>query len=145
MAKPLSESEVADLVKIWYKKLDVHAPLVDFLPLLGADGLEMTFPEATLHGLAEFEGWYERVIRIFFDEVHQLKEVKINLQGESAEVNLIVEWQASVWNPPAPKSQRIVLDADQSWVVKRSSQSGEPVIVKYVVNALNYHEGSAKL
>ncbi len=145
MAKPLSESEVADLVKIWYKKLDVHASLLEFLPLLGDDTLEMTFPEATLHGLVDFEKWYERVIRIFFDEVHLLKEVKINLQGDSAEVNLIVEWQASVWNPPAAKSERIKLDADQAWVVQRSEKSGDPVIVKYVVNALNYQEGSAKL
>ena len=145
MAKPLSESEVADLVKIWYKKLDVHAPLLEFLPLLGDDTLEMTFPEATLHGLVDFEKWYERVIRIFFDEVHLLKEVKINLQGDSADVNLIVEWQASIWNPPAAKSERIKLDADQSWVVQRSEKSGDPVIVKYVVNALNYQEGSAKL
>ncbi len=145
MTKPLSESEVADLVKIWYKKLDVHAPLLEFIPLLSDENLEMTFPEATLQGLIAFEGWYERVIRIFFDEVHLLKEVNINLQGDSAEVNLIVEWQASVWNPPAAKSERIKLDADQSWIVQRSSKSGEPVIAKYVVNALNYHEGSARL
>ena len=48
MATPLLESEVSDLVKIWYQKLDVHAPLLDFLPMLGDDNsLEMTFPEAT--------------------------------------------------------------------------------------------------
>jgi len=145
MTKPLTESEVSDLAKIWYQKLDVHAPLLEFIPLLSEENLEMTFPEATLQGLVAFEGWYERVIRIFFDEVHRLKEVNIKLQGETAEVNLVVEWQASVWNPPSAKSERIILDADQSWVVKRSPKSGDAVITKYVVNALNYQEGSAKL
>jgi len=145
MNMQLTESEVQELAAVWYRKLDVHAPMVDFFPLLGEEGIEMKFPEATLHGLAEFEGWYQRVIRIFFDEVHRLKEVTVKLKGDTADVHVVVEWQASVWNPPAANSARIVLDADQTWVVKKSPKTGKAVIVTYIVNGLNYHEGSAKL
>ena len=67
----LTVAEVKQLAAEWYRKLDVHAPLIELLPLVAEDA-EMKFPEATLHGQAEFEGWYEGVIRIFFDEVHTL-------------------------------------------------------------------------
>lgn len=145
MTSQLTESEIRDMAADWYRKLDVHAPLVEVLPFLAEDDLEMVFPESTLHGLAEFEGWFERVIRIFFDEVHKLKEVSVTFNGDTADVHVVVEWQASVWNPPAAYSARIMCDADQTWVVKRSPKTGKAVIAKYVVNSLNYHEGSAKL
>lgn len=145
MAAHLIESEIQELAAEWYRKLDVHAPLVEVLPLLAEDGVEMKFPEASLRGLAEFEGWFERVIRIFFDEVHRLKEVTVKLNGDTADVHVVVEWQASVWNPPAANSARIMLDADQTWVVKRSPKTGKAVIATYIVNSLSYHEGSARL
>lgn len=145
MSTQLTEAEVRELVAAWYKKLDVHAPMVEVLPLLSDETLEMKFPEATLHGLADFESWYQRVIRIFFDEVHTLKEVSVELQGDSANVHIVVEWQASVWNPPAANSARIVLDADQTWVVKKSAKTGQAVVTRYIVNGLDYHPGSATL
>lgn len=141
----ISEQEVRELVIRWYKLLDVHSPMVELLPMLAENGLEMKFPEATLHGMADFESWYQRVIRLFFDEVHSVKEVSVKTAGDRADVHIVVEWQASVWAPPAAKSERITLDADQDWVVKSSVTTGKPVIEQYVVNSLNYHEGSAKL
>lgn len=145
MSAPLTAQEIRELAEVWYRKLDVHAPMVEVLPMLSEGGLEMRFPEATLTTMAEFEGWYQRVIRIFFDEVHKVKEVTAEISGDTAKVHVIVEWQASVWNPPAANSARIKLDADQSWVVKRSPVTGKPVISVYTVNGLNYHEGSAQL
>ena len=141
----LTENEIQEMAADWYRKLDVHVPMVEILPLLAENGLEMKFPESTLRSLAEFKSWYQKVIRIFFDEVHKLKEVSSKIKGDSADVHVVVEWQASVWNPPAAASARIKLDADQTWVVKRSQKTGKPVIAQYVVNRLDYHPGSAKL
>jgi len=145
MSTPLTEQEIRELAEVWYRKLDVHAPMVEVLPMLSEDGLEMRFPEATLTTMAEFEGWYQRVIRIFFDEVHRVKSVTAQIDGQTARVHVVVEWQASVWNPPAAASARIKLEADQSWVVTRSAVTGKPVISVYTVNGLDYHEGSARL
>ena len=145
MIAPLTTQEIRELAEAWYRKLDVHAPMVEVLPMLSEDGLEMRFPEATLTTMAEFEGWYQRVIRIFFDEAHLVKEVTAEIDGDIAKVHVVVEWQANVWNPPAANSARIKLDADQSWEVKRSSVTGKPVISIYTVNSLNYHDGSARL
>jgi hypothetical protein len=144
---PLSEKEVEQLVKDWYKKLDVHAPMVEILPMLADRGLEMQFPEATLRGHAEFEGWYQGVIRIFFDEVHTLKELNTKISEDKAQANikLVVYWEASRWNPPAARSDRLMFDAYQTWIVKRSPETGKAVIVTYIVDKLDPMEGSAPL
>jgi len=144
---PLSKTEVEKLVRDWYLKLDVHAPMVEVLPMLADEGLEMQFPEATLHGHAGFEGWFQGVIRIFFDEVHTMKELDITLSEDKtqADIKLVVYWEASRWYPPAAKSERLMFDAAQTWIIKRSPETGKPVIVTYIVDGLTPMEGSAEL
>lgn len=141
----LTDSEINEFVGDWYKALDVHEPMVNILHMLADEGLEMQFPEATLKGKDEFEGWYQGVIRIFFDEIHNVKKVEITPQGDDYLLAVVVEWEASVWKPPQDKSERIMLDAYQRWVVRCSPETGKPVIVTYIVDSLEYHEGSAKL
>jgi hypothetical protein len=154
----LLESEVKQLVDTWYAKLDAHAPAEELLPLLADDGLEMKLPEVTLHGHAEFIQWYERVIHTFFDEIHTMKELHITLTGAlretdvevdgslmQAQVQLIVNWQARRWRPPAAKSEWLGFDAKQRWVVQRLPNAGKPVVVAYTVDALTPMEGSVLL
>ena len=142
---PLTEPEVKALVVDWYKKLDVHAAMVDLLPMLVDKDLEMQFPEITVRDLAGFEGWYQGVIRIFFDEIHDLKQLNITISRDWADVMLVVNWQAHRWKPPAAHRERLNFDAAQRWVVKRAPATGRPVIVTYIVDSLTPLEGSAKL
>lgn len=142
---PLTADEIKEMATAWYQKLDVHAPMVEILPMLADEELEMVFPESTVTGWAGFEGWYQRVIRIFFDEVHTLKEVTSVIDGDQAEVKVVVQWEASMWDPPAANSARIKCDAFQRWIMKRSPVTGKPMVVTYIVDGLEYHEGSATL
>jgi hypothetical protein len=144
-ARPLSEQEVKQVVTDWYQKLDVHAPVQELVPMLAEDGLEMRFPEATLRGEGEFKQWYATVTSKFFDEIHEMKQLEIRTAGDHADVKLVVNWQAHVWNPPDAKSRWIGFDAAQSWVVSRSATTGRPVIKTYVVDALTPMPGSASL
>lgn len=139
----LNNESIEKLANDWYRKLDVHAPMVKLLPMLADKELQMVFPEATITGWAGFEGWFQRVIRIFFDEVHTVKEVKSEITGDSAVVKVVVQWEASVWNAPEAMSKRIVCDAFQTWEVKLIDK--KVVITKYIVDGLEYHEGSATL
>ena len=139
----LTNESIKELADAWYKKLDVHAPMVEVLPMLADKELEMVFPEVTIYGWAGFEGWFQRVIRIFFDEVHTLKEVTPTIDGDKATVKVIVKWEASVWNAPEANSKRIIADAYQTW--EMGVIDGKTVITKYVVDGLEYYEGSATL
>lgn len=140
----LTKEAIEELATVWYRKLDVHVPMVEVLPHLLNDGLEMVFPEATVYGWAGFEGWFQRVIRIFFDEVHTVKVVEPVITGDKATVKVVVQWEASVWNAPEPYSKRIKCDAFQTWEVVLNEE-GTAVISKYIVDGLEYHEGSATL
>ena len=64
----------------------------------------MEWPELPTHGHAEFTVWYEKVTRRFFDEVHTIKSVEATIDGDTASVKVVVNWKASVWEPPTPKS-----------------------------------------
>lgn len=140
-----TNEQLNTFVADWYRALDVHEPMVNFVWMLAEQGLEMQFPEASLRGMAEFEGWYQGVIRIFFDEVHKVKEVKIRQSGDEYHLDLVVHWEASVWKPPAARSQRILLEAYQRWVVVADPKTGRPAIRAYIVDRLDYNQGSARL
>lgn len=141
----LTTREVNELVYTWYKKLDVHAPVEEVLPLLVSSGLEMRFPEGTLKTVDEFKGWYKKVTNLFFDETHAMKMLDIARDGETATVKLVVNWQAHVWNPPAAKSKWLGFDAVQTWIVKRDTKTGKAAIATYIVDKLDPMEGSASL
>jgi hypothetical protein len=139
----LTKESINQYAVAWYKKLDVHAPMVDILPLLADEGLEMVFPEATVYGYAGFEGWYQRVVRIFFDEIHTVKSTEAVINGDKAEVKVVVKWEASVWEAPEAYSKRIVCDAFQTWQLE--ARDGKIILTKYVVDGIEYHPGSATL
>lgn len=144
MAQQVTDAEVQELARVWYGMLDRHDPADGYLPLLATD-VEFQFPEGTVRGLDGFRDWYEGVIRIFFDEVHTLKEVTPTLKDGQVEVKVVVNWQASRWKPPAAASERIVADAYQTWIVTRSPETDKAVISRYVVDGLKYEPGSVEL
>ncbi|TYQ13280.1 UNVERIFIED_CONTAM: SnoaL-like protein [Acetivibrio alkalicellulosi] len=145
MLTQLTQLEVNELVFKWYKKLDIHANVEELLPMVISEGLEMRFPEATLTSIEEFKNWYDVVINKFFDEIHTLSMVNIEIDEDQAKVKVIVNWQAKVWNPPDAKSKWLGFDAYQTWIVKRDPISKKAVIATYIVDELDPMEGSAQL
>lgn len=131
------------MAKDWYHLLDVHAPMLELMPMLATKDLEMVFPEATLRGQNDFVDWYQGVIRIFFDEVHQVVSANVRYEGDEAHMDIVVHWEASIWKPPARNSERISLEAFQRWVVVL--ENDKPVVKTYIVDRMEYNEGSAKL
>ena len=128
----------------WYRLLDIHAPLDSFRPLL-TDDVQLVFPEATVTGFEGYTGWYNNVVKIFFDEEHTLKVADITMQSDDAcEAHVVVNWHASIWNAPEARSTRLMMDADQTWEVKRLS-NGKLAVSKYIVNGMTYEPGSCKL
>jgi hypothetical protein len=130
----------------WFAALDRHADIDSLLPLLADDELEMHFPEGVQKGHAGFRSWYDSVTRRFFDEVHELKEFAVTRHDDTrAEIRLIVNWQAKIWDPPEPRSKWLGFDATQTWEVRRSPGTSDLQMVRYIVNTLNPMPGSRPL
>lgn len=144
--EPFTEEEIRLLANDWYRSLDAHAPLDAVLTLLAEDGFEIRIPEGTFRGRDGFEHVYEELwIRRFFDEAHELKQLSFTPAGDKAEVKVVVNWQTRSWDPPAPKSRWLDMDAYQTWVVQRSPDSGRPVILTYTVDTSKLMPGSDSL
>jgi hypothetical protein len=73
-----------------------------------------------------------------------MKTLDITPRDNEADVKLVVNWQARVWNPPDAKSKWLGMDARQTWVVVRGDD-GRAVIKKYVVDGMDLMPGSASL
>jgi hypothetical protein len=100
----------------------------------------MIFPEKTLHGKSDFLAWCiggtysdgeqaPGVYNIFFDEDHNVVSVDAKIDGDEAELDVVVAWQASMFIPPAAKSRRVSLDAIQQWTIKASDQNQYGMVV----------------
>ncbi|MBK8028278.1 MAG: hypothetical protein IPO91_33535 [Chloroflexi bacterium] len=144
---PLTEPEIQDLVENWYAALDTHADTDEMLSYLADKGMEMRFPEAKVRGHAQFSKWYDGIIHTYFDEVHTLQELDIEItdNGMRAVVHVVGRWEASRWKAPAAKSERLQMLADQTWTIIRQTDSGQSVIQTYIVNSLTPLPGSVPL
>jgi hypothetical protein len=144
VAGSFSRAEIEAFVADWYRKLDIHAPAEELISMV-ADQVEMQFPEGTVRGVEEFRAWYEGVIRLFFDELHTVTRVGIVWRDDRCLVDVVVNWQARRWTPPAPRSEWIGFDAYQRWEMIASPASGRPVVVRYIVDELRAMPGSPPL
>jgi ketosteroid isomerase-like protein len=142
---PFDTESIRTLVDEWYSALDRHAPLDEVTKFLVDDGLEMRFPETTAQGHSGFSKWYDAVTNRFFDEEHVITKVEATINDDEALVTVLVNWQARIWNPPAPNSEWLGFDADQTWVVIPGDSVTAAKIKTYIVNALAPMPESASL
>ncbi len=145
VAGPFRRAEIEAFVADWYHKLDIHAP-ADRLVALVDERVEMQFPEGTVRGAEQFRAWYEGVIRLFFDELHTVTRVGIDWRDDRCLVDVVVNWQARRWRPPAPRSEWIGFDAYQRWeMVPAPSNNSRWVVSRYTVDELRPMPGSPPL
>ncbi|MCK9460311.1 MAG: nuclear transport factor 2 family protein [Proteobacteria bacterium] len=141
MAETLTAWEVKELVYAWFKKLTDKAPAEELEAMLSAASLHMEFPGDSLRSQAEFRVWLHKVTNLFFDQVHDVLFLDVRLAGDKAEVNLVVNWQAKTWTPPAPYSEWTGSNVHQRWEVIRDPQSEKAVISEYIVGAFDRMKG----
>ena len=141
----LTTWEVKELVFAWFRKITIKVPVEEMLVMLSSEALEMKFPEETLKSHDDFKKWYQTVTHQFFNQVHEVKVLDVDLNGDQATVNLIVNWQAETWTPPDPFSKWLGSYVQQTWQVKKDKNSEKVVIVKYDVGEFEPMEGLLKL
>jgi len=138
-----SDTLIREFVADWYRKLDRHVTLDELLPMVSSGDLTMKFPEATLRDRSEFARWYDTVTHKFFDEAHTVKQVVVHRNGGDAQLDVLVNWQARMWEAPDARSKGLNFDSQQSWVVRDEPEG--LVITVYDVKSLTPLPGSASL
>ena len=145
MGAPLNRAEIEAFAAEWYRRLDEHVPVDQVVAMVAPGEVEFRLPEATLISAEQVGQWYAGggsfagVIHVFFDEVHTLRSVEVAPEnergGERTRVDVVVNWQARIWRPPAPRSERLAFDAVQRWELVPAAD-GRPLIVRYIVDEL---------
>jgi hypothetical protein len=139
-----TEAELAEWVAEWYRALDRHDPVEEVLGYLVDDGLELRFPEGTFTGHDGFRSWYDAVTNRFFDESHEVRRAVARSWADGrATVDVVVAWEAHVWDPPAPHSAWLGFEAVQTWEVRQDPDGLR--VVTYAVEELRPMPGSASL
>ncbi|WP_405877957.1 nuclear transport factor 2 family protein [Streptomyces sp. NBC_01136] len=143
-ASTITEESAREIALGWFDALDRHAPVDELLTYLTPEGLVMKFPEGTFNGIPGFRDWYDAVSVKFFDEAHTLTSVRI-LSGsqQSAEIEVVVNWQTKTWTPPQARSVWLGFDASQTWTL--AVQDGAVRITEYVVDDITPMPGSPAL
>ncbi len=160
MSGDITQGQIEAFAAAWYQALDFHAPTDEIATLVAEDDVQMIFPEKTLYGLGDFLAWYSGgtysdgeqtpgVISIFFDENHNIVSVEtLTADDSSAEVRVVVAWQASWFEPPAAKSKRVSADFTQVWKLRRTDKNDYGLeITSYnaVAEPPSYAPGFARL
>ena len=144
----ITDQQIKSFVAAWYRALDFHVPLDEIYTLLADKGLNMQFPDGNMKDYASFKLWYDRVTNLFFDENHYVQTVDAKIDGDDAVLDIVVGWQASLWEAPSAKSKRVSMDATQRWTVRRSKKNAfglEIVTYNATVEPFKYTPGFARL
>jgi hypothetical protein len=138
---PLGKEEVYNLASGFYEALDRHADANEYLQFIDTENVrfKMNFPNGVISSQDEFKDWYLDSIKVYFNEVHKLKQINSIMEIGDGRLSLdvIVHWEASTWVAPSAQSTRIVAEVQQNWVVTRSSNSYKPMFEEYIVNHVN--------
>lgn len=118
-----------------------RAPISDFLPIVDADNLIVTLRDSDIvfkgiAGLADHQ-----IGKLsFFDQKFDCELVKSEYQKERLTMNTKGVWYATIWQSPAPYSQKLIADLVHTWILKRTEQSTY-IIDTHICEYFKYRDG----
>lgn len=83
---------------------------------------------------------------MFFNEMHGVVSIESKINGDHADLDVVVAW-ATLWVKPPEPSKRILLHSTQEWTVRVADKGKNdygPEIASYEAE-LHYASGSACL
>jgi hypothetical protein len=128
-----TQEEIKTFVQKWFDLLSIHVAVERLLPMIAPENLEMVFPERTLQSYDDFRDWYALVGQNVTDQEHILQELNSQDTEDGVEINLKVVWKAV----QTSDGSHLAFLATQFWLLQKSAQTGQPVIVKYRVYSLD--------
>jgi hypothetical protein len=109
-----ASSEVRGFVHEWFDLLSDHVPVELLLPFVADRGLEMAFPERTLHDHDDFRDWYTAVGLAYTRQTHDVERISAEEGPDGVDLAVTVVWRAEQTDGP-PVAVRV----DQDWRLLR--------------------------
>ena len=139
---PLDAQEIEKFIREFYKQADDSAPMVWFLPYVEEDFHMVWTPTCQFDGQVGFEEFYRNLTGNLFDRKHEVHDIDIEVDGDTAKVSFVIHLTAKVWHPPLPRSIHAENEAGFSWEMRRSATTGNTVITNYILTSVKFPEGS---
>lgn len=130
----LTEAMVQNVVLTWYTSTNDHRPVEDFETMLSED-VQMRYPNRPepFLGRSAFRIWYAGVLKLYFDETHEVESWDIKVEGSKAVAVVVVRWEARSWVEGAARSKYEAFLSRQRFEMDRSTEDGRVYIRKKIV------------
>lgn len=142
MAAALDPVEIEKFIREFYAQADNSAPLVWYLPYIDESFHMVWTPTCQFDGPVGFEEFYRNLTGNLFDRKHEVYDINIEVDGDTAKVSFMIHLTAKVWSPPLPKSIHAENQAGFSWEMRVHPTTGIPVITSYLLTSVKFPEGS---
>ena len=139
---PLDAKEIEKFIIEFYQQADASAPMVWFLPYVEDDFHMVWTPTCQFDGQVGFEEFYRNLTGNLFDRKHEVHDINIEVDGDTAKVSFVIHLTAHVWHPPLPRAIHAENHAGFSWEMRRSEATGGMVITNYILTSVQFPEGS---
>ncbi len=139
---PLDAKEIEKFIIEFYQQADASAPMVWFLPYVEDDFHMVWTPTCQFDGQVGFEEFYRNLTGNLFDRKHEVHDINIEVDGDTAKVNFVIHLTAHVWHPPLPRAIHAENEAGFAWEMRRSETTGGMVITNYILTSVKFPEGS---
>jgi hypothetical protein len=127
----LTPARVKNIVLTWYSSTNEHRPVADFETMLSED-VQMSYPNhpEPITGRAAFRDWYAGVLKVYFDETHEVESWDIKIEENRAVAVVIVRWEYRSWPEGAARSKYEAFLSRQRFEIERSTVDGRVYIRK---------------
>jgi hypothetical protein len=114
-----------------------------FLPYVEDDFHMVWTPTCQFDGQVGFEEFYRNLTGNLFDRKHEIHDINIDIDGDTAKVTFVIHLTAHVWHPPLPRAIHAENQAGFLWDVRTSDKSPTGfVFTNYLLTSVKFPEGS---
>ena len=127
----LTDAMVRNVILTWYSSTNEHRPVAD-LEIMLAEDVHMSYPDRSesITGRAAFREWYAGVLKVYFDEVHEVESWDVKVEENRAVATVIVRWEARSWLEGVARSKYEAFISRQCFEIERSAEDGRAYIRK---------------
>ena len=143
----ITKNQIRNLGCRFYKVIDNHEPIENFIELLSINNSDykIVLPGLELKDLNGTTLWYKRMVGDYFNGSHMIYSVDLDSANDhSAVAKIVLVWTASLWKPPASKSESVNILTYTTWKVEKVSEGGDSglKIISYVIDRLDFAPGT---